>query len=590
MCIACGPFMEALLGAARAPSRRTFLKGSGALLSAGMATGLSCTAVAQQDGSDIVFRGGPILTMRDAAPRAEAVLVRDGRIVAVGDRAEIEKAARAGSRTVDLGGRTLLPGFFDPHGHVVMIGLQSLSANLLPAPDGQANDIPSIERLLRDWIARNDATVRRYGLVIGFGYDDSQLTEARHPTRDDLDRISADLPVAIIHQSGHLGVLNSKALEIAGISAATENPAGGVFQRKPGTREPNGVCEEEAFFRVVGILFSRFDQEAFLKMVEEGSKFCASFGYTTVQEARAVGPTTGMIATAGDRGLLDVDVLVYPDILASAADIKPSSAYRNRFRVGGGKLTIDGSPQGKTAYLTQPYFIPPAGRPADYVGYAAITKQQLDDAVDLAFARDWQVITHANGDAAVDWLIDAVGKATRKYPKKDRRAVLIHGQTTRLDQLPRLKEIDIVPSFFPMHTFYWGDWHRESVLGPERASRISPCNSARKLGMIFTSHHDAPVANPDSMRVLSATVTRLTRSGVVLGPDERVDVMTALKAMTIWAAYQHFEEASKGSIEVGKLADFAVLDSDPTAIPTTDLSKVKVVETYKEGRRIFSRA
>lgn len=590
MCIACGPLMEALCGAVRAPSRRTFLKGSGALLSAGVAAGLSCTAVAQQDAADVVFKGGPILTMADLVPRTDAVLVRDGRIVAIGGIAEVEKQAKAGFKTVNLGGKTLLPGFFDPHGHVVMIGLQSISANMLPAPDGQANDIPTIQRLLREWIEKNAATIRRYKIIIGFGYDDSQLTEARHPTRADLDEVSTDLPVVIIHQSSHLGVVNSKALEITGISAATDDPAGGVFQRKAGTREPNGVCEEEAFFKVVGSLFTRFDQDAFLRMIEEGSKFCASFGYTTVQEARAMGPTTGMVSTAADKGLLAVDVLVYPDILESPGDITPSRTYRNRFRVGGGKLTIDGSPQGKTAYLTAPYFRPPPGRPADYVGYAAITKQQLDDAIDLAFARDWQVLTHANGDAAVDWLIEAVGKATKKYPKKDRRPVLIHGQTTRLDQLPRLKELEIIPSFFPMHTFYWGDWHRDSVLGPERASRISPCNSARKLGMIFTSHHDAPVANPDSMRVLSATVTRQTRSGAVLGPDERVDVMTALKAMTIWAAYQHFEESSKGSIEVGKLADFAVLDKDPTAIPTADLSQVKVMEAYKEGRQIFRRA
>lgn len=582
--------MEALCGAVRAPSRRTFLKGSGAILSAGMAAGLSCTAVAQQDAADVVFRGGPILTMADVVPRTDAVLVRDGRIVAIGGRAEVEAQARAGFRTVDLGGKTLLPGFFDPHGHVVMIGLQSISANMLPAPDGDANDIRAIQRLLREWIAKNEATIRRYKIIIGFGYDDSQLTEARHPTRADLDEVSTDLPVVIIHQSSHLGVVNSKALEITGISAATDDPPGGVFQREAGTREPNGVCEEEAFFKVVGSLFKRFDQDAFLRMIEEGSKFCASFGYTTVQEARAMGPTTGMVSTAADKGVLAVDVLVYPDILESPGDITPSRTYRNRFRVGGGKLTIDGSPQGKTAYLTAPYFRPPPGRPADYVGYAAITKQQLDGAVDLAFARDWQILTHANGDAAVDWLIEAVGKATGKYPKKDRRPVLIHGQTTRLDQLPRLKELDIIPSFFPMHTFYWGDWHRDSVLGPERASRISPCNSARKLGMIFTSHHDAPVANPDSMRVLSATVTRQTRSGAVLGPDERVDVMTALKAMTIWAAYQHFEESSKGSIEVGKIADFAVLDKDPTAIPTADLAKVKVMEAYKEERQIFRRA
>ena len=138
-----------------------------------------------------------------------------------------------------------------------------------------------------------------------------------------------------------------------------------------------------------------------------------------------------------------------------------------------------------------------------------------------------------------------------------------------------------------MHTYYWGDWHRDSVLGPERAARISPCNSARKLGMIFTTHHDAPVANPDAIRVLSATVTRLTRSGIVLGPDERVDTLTALKAMTIWPAAQYFEEANKGTIEPGKLADFVILDKNPLSVTPDDLIKLKVVETIKENQSVF---
>lgn len=205
----------------------------------------------------------------------------------------------------------------------------------------------------------------------------------------------------------------------------------------------------------------------------------------------------------------------------------------------------------------------------------------------LAFSNDWQILTHANGDAAIDMLIDCVREATKQHRGGDRRPVLIHGQTCRLDQLPALKELGIVPSFFPMHTYYWGDWHRDEVLGPERASIISPCASARKLDMIFTTHHDAPVALPSSIRVLSATVTRVTRSGKVLGPSERVDPLTALKAMTIWAAQQHFEEDAKGSIEPGKRADFVILDQNPLSVPPEALADLKVVETIKEGRSIY---
>lgn len=300
-----------------------------------------------------------------------------------------------------------------------------------------------------------------------------------------------------------------------------------------------------------------------------------------------MGATAAMLSKASEAGLLTADVLALPDILDPTNVIVPTREYTNRYRVGGAKLTIDGSPQGKTAWLTQPYFIPPEGQGPDYVGYPAITKEQAAAAIDKAYANNWQIAVHCNGDAAIDLLISSVDEAVKKHGKADRRTVLIHGQTCRMDQLDRLKELGIIPSFFPMHTFYWGDWHRDSVLGPERAENISPCASALERGMIFTTHHDAPVANPDSMRVLSATVTRRTRSGDILGPLQRVSVKDALKAMTIWAAHQHFEEATKGSIEAGKLADFVILDQNPLVVSTEELATLKVVETIKEGQTIF---
>ena len=367
----------------------------------------------------------------------------------------------------------------------------------------------------------------------------------------------------------------------------TPNPPGGAFRREADRATPNGVCEEAAFFGATGKILGRLDADAYLEMIKAGAAFYASFGYTTVQEGRAMPGSATMLQKAGDAGLLNVDVVVYPDVFQSLKEIAPSREYKNRVRIGGAKATIDGSPQGKTAFLSEPYYKPPEGQNADYRGYAAITKPQIVDAVDLAFANGWQILTHANGDAAIDWLIEAVGDATAMHGPGDRRAVLVHGQTARLDQLPKLKELAILPSFFPMHTYYWGDWHRTSVLGPERAERISPCNSARKLGMIFTSHHDAPVANPDAIRVLSATVTRVTRSGYVLGPEERVDTLTGLKAMTIWPAVQYFEEANKGTIEPGKLADFVILSDNPLAVKPEDLIKLKVVETIKEGKSIY---
>jgi hypothetical protein len=209
--------------------------------------------------------------------------------------------------------------------------------------------------------------------------------------------------------------------------------------------------------------------------------------------------------------------------------------------------------------------------------------------VEKAFANGWQILCHANGDAAIDQFIEAVRAARAKYPDVEVRPVLIHGQTLRLDQVDDLKALKIFPSLFPMHTFYWGDWHRESVLGPVRADNISPTGWLLERGMIFGSHHDAPVALPDSMRVLSATVTRRSRSGDILGPEHRVPVATALKALTLWPAWQHFEEDTKGSLEPGKLADFVILSANPLEVPEDAIDGIVIEQTIKEDRVIYRR-
>ncbi len=271
---------------------------------------------------------------------------------------------------------------------------------------------------------------------MGFGYDDSQLREGRHPTRDDLDRVSAELPVIVIHQSGHLGAANSRALEAAGVSAATDDPTGGVFRRREGGREPDGVLEEHAFFHVLGASTRRFDGDANLAMIRAGTEFYARFGYTTCQEARAFGDAIPRMREAADRGVLPIDLLAYPDIVAAAEHIKApalSRDYRDRFRIGGAKLTIDGSPQGKTAWLTRPYHVPPPGQRAAYVGYPALPSDRAFAAVEQAFAEGWQLLCHCNGDAAADLYIAAVLEATRRHgPAQGRRPVLIHGDVLPL--------------------------------------------------------------------------------------------------------------------------------------------------------------
>lgn len=553
-----------------------------------VATLLPLSCAVSQDIADTVYTGGPILTMNDDQPTAEAVAVKDGRILAVGSLEDLTANRGDSTELYDLDGRAMLPGFVDSHGHVVMGGLQALSANLLAPPDGQVTDIASLQQMLSKWAEDNAEAVEKVRLIVGFGYDNAQLTELRHPTRDDLDAVSKDLPVVIIHQSGHLGVANSRALEIAGITAASEAPPGGVIQRDE-TGEPNGVLEEYAFFAVLVPLLGSLGDEGLVAFARAGSRLWAQFGYTTGQDGRSSGDIVEALRKVGADGDLPIDVVAYPDVLESRdyIDANVSRDYTDRVRVGGCKLTIDGSPQGFTALRDRPYYNPVGSYPAGYSGYAAITMMQVRGAVNWCYENGYQIIVHANGEGASDMLIAALESARKKYGDPGNRPVLIHGQFLREDQVDSYQRLGVFPSVFPMHTFYWGDWHRDHTVGPIHGENISPTGWIRQRGMMFGTHHDAPVALPNSTRVLAATVTRRTRSGDILGPHQRVDVLTALKAMTIWPAWQHFEEDDKGSIEVGKIADFVVLSDDPTAVDPETLADLRVLVTVKEDKVIY---
>ncbi|AMG31651.1 amidohydrolase [Grimontia hollisae] len=541
--------------------------------------------------ADTIYHNAQIITVNDTQPEAQAVAILDGKILAVGDNNDLLRLKGDRTKVVDLKGLTMIPGFIDAHGHVMNTGLQAVSANLLSPPDGPVTDIATLQEALRKWA---DIPVNKaQGFIIGFGYDDSQLKEKVHPTRFDLDKVSTDVPILIIHQSGHLGVMNSKALEMMKLTANSKNPPGGVIRRIKGNEEPNGVLEESAFFGALIPLFSQISPDENEMLFRAGMKLYAKYGYTTAQEGRAMSDSVKTMYEIAQKSPLPIDVVAYTDIQLGTDILKPpylSKDYTNGFRLGGVKLTLDGSPQGKTAWLTKPYKVPPDGQNADYRGYPIMSDEDAEKYVSMAMENGWQLLTHANGDASLDQYLRAMKKATEKFGAKERRFVAIHAQTAREDQVQAFKELNVLPSFFPMHTFYWGDWHAQSVLGDARAENISPTGWALDRGMIFTSHHDAPVAFPDSMRVYSATVNRITRSGRILGKDQRVSSMTALKAQTLWSAYQHFEEATKGSIEVGKVADLVLLSDNPLKIAPLKLADISVLATIKHGKIIYTKA
>ncbi len=537
-----------------------------------------------------IYLGGDIITVDDNAPTAEAVAITNGKILAVGKESEVLKLKNADTNVISLDGNTLIPGFIDGHGHVFNTGVQALSANLLAAPDGTVNNIASLQQELKKW--SNEGNNIQHGIILGFGYDDSQLQEQRHPTRQELDQVSEELPILIIHQSGHLATLNTKALQIAGFTAESKDPDGGKIRREEDGNTPNGVLEETAFFGTLLPLLAKLNDQENEIIFKAGMKLYSSFGYTTAQEGRASTSAVKTMYNLAQKSKLPIDVAAYPDIQVAQDVIVPpyySKTYSNGFRVAGAKLNLDGSPQGKTAWLTEPYLVTPVGQTAGYKGYPSMSDEKAAGYIELAQTKGWQLLTHVNGDAAIDQLLKGIELSEKKHGIPDRGFVAIHAQTARKDQVESFKRLGVFPSFFPMHTFYWGDWHMTSVLGKARAQNISPTGWARDLGMIYTSHHDSPVALPNSMRVYSATVNRVSRTGKVLGPKQMVSAIDGLKSQTLWAATQYKEENDKGTIEAGKIADFAILSANPLKVAPETLADIQILETIKDGKTVYKR-
>ena len=564
-------------------------------LAALVAASLSACGGPAGDGSpdttehaDVIFVGEHIVTMDPGAPAASGVAVRGERIVQVGDRESVMGLAGADTRIVELGDRALLPGFIDSHGHFSFTARLLEFANLSSPPVGTAENIGDVNELLAQHIA--DRQIPQGEWVMGYGYDDSLLAENRHPTRDDLDRVSTDHPIVLMHVSGHLAAVNSAALAATGIDAGTDNPPGGVIRRRSGSMEPNGVLEESA---ASGLVFGRLGQiggDQLESLLRRTTEYYASFGITTAQDGAATPQDIAAMRAMAAKQPFAIDIGAYPFATALSDDAFESIArdgqYSGGFRVAGVKFSLDGSPQGRTAWLTEPYTEGPPGSAPDYVAYPTTEPDYYKERVAALIARNVPVLVHANGDAAMDLMIEGVAEAGADGPLPDHRSVIIHAQLMREDQVDRAAELGIVPSFFSAHTFFWGDWHRRSF-GEQRAQNISPTRWALDKGVRFTVHNDAPVVPPDMMRLLWATVKRETRGGHVIGPHQRLNVMEALHAVTLGGAYQFFEEDSKGSVTVGKQADLTILDADPLSLDPALLKDLQVVETFSRGRSVF---
>lgn len=534
-----------------------------------------------------IYFNGQILTMDVGEPRVEAISVRDGVIESVGNESEVMLLVEDHSELIDLEGATLMPGFVDAHGHFPGSGRTAFSADLNSPPIGT---ISSIEELLTTLAAFGEQ--RPEGWLVGHGYDDTLLAEMRHPTRDDLDRISADRPIAISHVSGHLAVANSAALELMGIDESTPDPKGGHIVRDPNSpdqRRPNGVLEETAA-REVSLKTLNIDATDAMRMTQLATNEYLKYGVTT---ASAGGMPMGlgqMVGAVSNAGTMPLRVAFFPlmeeigdDLLSGESRL--SDFAMARVEVPRVKIIADGSIQGYTGYLTEPYHRPYKGD-ASYRGYPSVLRDDLFAQVAGLYEKRIQVAIHGNGDASIDDSLDAIAAAAEQHPWPEARPLIIHAQMTRRDQLDRMKDLNVTPSFFSAHTYFWGDRHVGIFMGPERAANMSPAKWAIDAGVRFSSHMDTPITPMRPLQAVWSQIERLSKSGALIGADQRIDRDVALRAVTIDAAWQVFMDDRIGSLEPGKLADLIVLSGDPLTEP--DVRDLTVLRTVIEGEAVYS--
>ena len=517
-----------------------------------------------------LYFGGPIVTLEE--PRyAQALVERGGRIAYVGDREEAERLAGPGARRVDLEGRALLPAFLDPHSHLLACAYARLQV-----PLGECAGWGEItDRLSRHVQERG---VQPGEWVKGTGYDQNALAEGAAPDRFCLDRACPNNPVVIQHASGHAGVFNTLALERLG---ALNGDCG---LERDGQGELTGRGEENPFLDLLGRI-PMDGLEDVLRAFQGAQEEYASHGIATAQEGLLQPVMAPVYREILRRGLLYLDVNAY----VPPADYdrlrgqfaQGVSASPGIFRAAGMKIFLDGSPQGGTAWVREPY----AGGGC---GTSTMTDGQVLSAFRQALDRDAQLLAHCNGDRAAEQYLTLLAQAEREAGKKLSRPVMIHAQLLGLDQLERVKALGVIPSFFVAHVYHWGEIHVENF-GLDRAGRISPAGSALAWGIPFTFHQDSPVIPPDMLETIWCACVRRTKTGRVLGAEERIPVEAALRAVTQTAALQYGLERELGTLRPGKRADFVLLSGDPLRTPPEELKKLQVERTIQRGRTIWSR-
>ena len=539
----------------------------------GLLGGLALAPARRMEPELILFHGN-MITVDAAQPRAEAVAIADGRFIAVGTDDDIRALATAGTRKIDLEGKTVLPGFIDAHSHPAASGRQHLRE-----VDCDLRTIDAIQKAIRERAAKTPPGK----WVLGFKYDDTKTAEGRKLTRQDLDAAAPDHPVFIGHRGGHTAYVNSKALRAAGVKEDEPDPAGGKFDRDPATGKLTGGLRERAtepFAKVIPATFTPDDYREGVKLI---SRMMARTGVTSVHDAYGSPEDLHAYQTAREAGELSVRIyclIGYMHIDRMIAAGVRSGLGDEWVRVGAMKMTHDGSISERTARLSQPYI----GRPDDF-GIIVMKEDEMYGYARRAHENGWQIGIHSNGDVAIDATLRLYERLQREHPRRDPRFRIEHCTLINDGLVRRIHAIGAIPTPFSTYVYYHGEKMRE--YGAERLNSMFALRSFIDAGIRPTQASDYPPGPFEPMMALQSMVTRTDMKGNVWGPRQRITIGEAIRVGTLHGAYASFEEKLKGSIEPGKLADLVVLGRDPTRVDPMSIVEIPVERTMAGGRWVW---
>ncbi len=527
----------------------------------------------EREEPDLILHNGNFWTVNPRAPRADAVAISEGRFLAVGSNDEILSFATARSRKIDLGKKTVLPGFIDAHSHPAMSGRLHLRQ-----VDCDLRSIKAIQSALRERAAKTPPG----DWVLGFKYDDTKTAEGRMLTLKDLDVAVPDHPVLVNHRGGHENFVNSLALKAAQVDEGTLDPPGGKFDRDSSGHLNGRIIEraEAAFGKVIPSTFSREDCREGVKLI---SKMMSKTGITSVGDT--LGSPADLQAYQDARDTGDLPMRVYCFIAWRFIDQMIAAGVRTGLgdewvRIGGMKQVADGAISGRTARLSQPYI----GSPNDYGTFSA-SEEEIYEFGRKAYAASWQLGTHANGDMAIERVLNVYERLNREFPRKDPRFRIEHCTLINDSIIQRMKALNVIPTPFSTYVYYHGE--KMQYYGKERLEHMFALRTFLDAGLHPTQASDYPPGEFAPMMALQSEVTRTDMKGNVWGASQKVSVEEAIRVGTIHGAYASYEEKLKGSIEAGKLADLVVLGRDPFREDPSTLVTIPVERTMTGGKWVY---